>query len=116
VYLSKDLEELELYISIGQLTSNGYSVLISDEGNFTIHMAQNFNHIVGRGVLDRSRMAYMVTFLNDSVLECESTEISKEDLMDEDKIDDEIKVSFCNFLLLFQVYNFYHTYSLSIPD
>lgn len=111
MYVSKDLEELELYISIGQLTSNGYSVLISDEGNFTIHMAENFNHIVGRGLLDRRRMAYMVTFFNDSVLECESTEIS-EDLMDKDKIDDEIEVSFCNFLLLFQVYNFCHTYSL----
>lgn len=53
VYLSNDLEEDELYISIGQLTGEGYTVLI-DKGEVTIRLARNFNHIVGTSYMDRN--------------------------------------------------------------
>lgn len=69
VYISEDIEELELYISIGQMTKEGYSICIGDRGEFSIHLAQNFNHIVGRGSLDKNRQAYLVKFFNDSVLD-----------------------------------------------
>lgn len=68
VYLSKDLEDNELYVSIGQLTGEGYVVMIN-KGEVTIRLARNFNHIVGNGALDRDIMAYILKFFNGSVLE-----------------------------------------------
>uniref|UniRef100_A0A0D9ZX04 HORMA domain-containing protein n=1 Tax=Oryza glumipatula TaxID=40148 RepID=A0A0D9ZX04_9ORYZ len=68
VYLSSDLEDNELYVSIGQLTVEGYIVLIGN-GEVTIRLATNVNHIVGTGSLDRDKMAYVLTFFNGSVLE-----------------------------------------------
>ncbi|CAL5073327.1 unnamed protein product [Urochloa decumbens] len=68
VFLSDDLEANELYVSIGQLIGEGYVVMI-DKGEVTIRMARNFNHIVGKGSLDRDTMAYILEFFNGSVLE-----------------------------------------------
>ncbi|KAK3132938.1 hypothetical protein QOZ80_6AG0529820 [Eleusine coracana subsp. coracana] len=67
VYLSKYLRENELYVSIGQLTGDGYDIKVGSNGEVTIHLSENFNHIVGRGSLDKGRRAYELRFFNGSV-------------------------------------------------
>lgn len=69
VYPTRDLEANEVYISLGQLTKEGYAVLINREGQFTIHLAEDFNHMVGHGALNHESMAYLLEFFNGSILE-----------------------------------------------